>query len=238
MTSHQQANISIIFTRSPFERVEQPGQEASFTFPRRDAVTSLTALQPGNRQVSHRVAEHVEGVDGNRQGKTRPERQPGGHLHVLKPFPAEHPSPAGNLDGQSESEETQRRLGNDDASDVDREDDEEGRHDIGQDMADQDLGRGGAHGPGCQKIVILFNAHHGASDDSGATDASGNPQDQAAYLRIPAPCFRRDKLRGEQIRKIKKFPLASQDQEDCATMEVRNKKSLALHLRHEPKNWE
>ncbi len=41
---------------------------------------------------------------------------------------------------------------------------------------------------------------------------------------------------GEQIRKIKKIPLASQDQEDCATMEVRYKKSLAVHLRHEPKN--
>ncbi len=36
--------------------------------------------------------------------------------------------------------------------------------------------RVGVHGPGCQKIVILFNGHHGASDDSGAADASGDPQ--------------------------------------------------------------
>ncbi len=42
---------------------------------------------------------------------------------------------------------------------------------------------------------------------------------------------------GEQIRKIKKNSLASQDQEDCATMEVSYKKSLAVH-RHEPKNEE
>ena len=33
-------------------------------------------------------------------------------------------------------------------------------------------------------------------------------------------------------------PLASQDQEDCVTMEVRYKKSLAVHLLHEPKNVE
>ena len=31
--------------------------------------------------------------------------------------------------------------------------------------------------PGCQKIVILFNAHHSATDDSGAADTSVNPQD-------------------------------------------------------------
>ncbi len=41
---------------------------------------------------------------------------------------------------------------------------------------------------------------------------------------------------GEQIRKIKKNPLASREQEDWSTMEVRYKKSLALHLRCEPKS--
>ena len=43
---------------------------------------------------------------------------------------------------------------------------------------------------------------------------------------------------GEQIGKIKKNPLASQDQQDCATMEVSYKNSLAVHLRHELKNDE
>ena len=170
--------------RLPIERVDQSGEEAFFAFSS-GAVTALPTPQPGIEQVSYRVAKHVEGVDGNRQGKTRPERKPWGHLHVLKPFPAEHPSPTGNLDGQSESEETQRRLGNDDAADVDREDDEEGRHNIGQHMADQDLAYRGAHGLGCQKIVILFDAHHGAADDSGATDASGNSQDQDDLGQTP-----------------------------------------------------
>ena len=87
----------------------------------------------------------------------------GRHLHVLTPFPAEHPSPAGNLGRQTESEKAQRRLTDNHPPDVDAEDDDEGRHNIGQDMADQDLAGRGTHGRGCQKIVILFNADHGAS---------------------------------------------------------------------------
>ena len=39
--------------------------------------------------------------------------------------------------GQPESQEAQRRLGDDDAADVDAEDDDDRRHDIGQDMANQ-----------------------------------------------------------------------------------------------------
>ena len=144
------------------EGVEQPGEEASFAFSC-GAVTSLPAPYPGIEQVPDGVAEHVEGVDGNRQGKTRPERQPGRLLHVLPPFPTEQTPPAGNLDGQPLSEKAQRGLGNDDTANVDREDDEDRRHNIGQDMADQDLAGRCTHGPSCQKIVILLNADHGAS---------------------------------------------------------------------------
>ncbi len=82
------------------------------------------------------------------------------------------------ISGQSESEETQRCLGNDDPADVDGEDDDERCHDIGQDMADQNLDCRGAHGPGCQKIVILFDPNHSASDHSGADDAAGYSQHQ------------------------------------------------------------
>ena len=59
------------------ERGEQSGQETSFAFPHHSTITSLTAPQSRIQQVPHRVAKHVEGVDGNRQGKTRPERHPG-----------------------------------------------------------------------------------------------------------------------------------------------------------------
>ena len=157
------------------ERVDQSGEEASFAF-LCGAVTALSATQPGVEQVSHRVAEHVEGVDDNRQEDTGPESQPRRHLHVQASFPAEHATPAGYLEGQPVSEEAQRRLGNDNPANVDRENDDDKRHDFGQDMPDQDMARGSAHRPGGQKVVILFNAHHGASDDSGAADASGDPQ--------------------------------------------------------------
>ena len=160
----------------PIERIDQPGEEVSFGFPLCSAVTTLASAQPGIQQVPHRVAEHVEGVDDNREEKPRPEGQPGRLLHEAAPFPAEHPSPAGHLDGQPESEKAQRRLGNDDPADVDREDDDDRCHNIGQDMADQDLARGGAHGPGGQKIIILFDADHRASYDAGASDATSDPQ--------------------------------------------------------------
>ena len=154
------------FGRLPIKRVDQSGQEASFAFPLCGTITALSTPQPRVEQVPEGIAEHVEGVDGNRQAEPGPECQPGRRLHEPAPFPAEHPSPAGNLDRQTESQEAQRSLGNNHPPDVDAEDDDDSRHNIGQDMADQDLARGGAHSPGCQKIVILFNTDNGASDYS------------------------------------------------------------------------
>ena len=56
----------------PFERGEDPGQETSFAFPY-PAVTALIASQSLVEQVSHGVAEQIEGVDDNLQAKSRPE---------------------------------------------------------------------------------------------------------------------------------------------------------------------
>ncbi len=49
---------------------------------------------------------------------------------------------------------TGEEIRNDDLANLDR-DDDDGRHNIGQHMANQDLDRGGAHGPGGRKIVML-----------------------------------------------------------------------------------
>ena len=67
--------------RLTVERGEYPGQETSFAFPYR-AITALTSPQPGVEQVSQGVAENVEGVNDNRQAKTRPESQTWRH-HFL-----------------------------------------------------------------------------------------------------------------------------------------------------------
>ena len=122
--------------RLPIERIEQSGEESSFAFHLRGAITALPASQSGIKQVSHRVAEHVEGVDEIRQGKTGKERQPWGHLHVLTSFPAEIPPQLGILGGNPNP----RKLK--DASqiitpppDVDAEDDDDRRHNVGQHMA-------------------------------------------------------------------------------------------------------
>ena len=156
-----------------FEGIDQPGKKTSFAFHHRSAVTALSAPEPGIEQIPHGIAENVEGVDDNRQEQSGP----GGLLHEAAPFTVEHPAPAGHLDRQPESQEAQGSLSNDDPANVDGEDDDDRCHDIGQHMAGQDLTRGGAHRLGCQKIVILFNTHHSASDDSGAVDSSGDPQD-------------------------------------------------------------
>ena len=94
------------------EGVDQSGEESFFAFHHRSAVAALTTAQSGIEQVPEGISEHVEGVDDNRQEKPRPECQPGGLLHVSTSIPAEHASPAGNLDGQPVSEKAQRGLGN------------------------------------------------------------------------------------------------------------------------------
>ncbi len=85
-----------VLTLTHFERGEEPGQEASFAFDLRGAVTALTAPQPGVEQIPQRITEHVETIDDDCQAKSRPECQPGYHLHELPPFPAE-PLPSSAL---------------------------------------------------------------------------------------------------------------------------------------------
>ena len=87
-------------------------------------------------------------------------------LHVSAPFPAEHTSPAGNLDGQTESQEAQRGLRHDHPPDGDAEYDDYGSHNIGQDMPHQCCGAGAANCLRRQKVVILFNGDNGASEYS------------------------------------------------------------------------
>ena len=186
MTFHQQARIFTISMRLPVERVDQSGQEASFAFDLRGAVTALTAPQPGVEQVPDGIAEHVETIDDDCQAKSRPERQPGCHLHELPPFPAEHPSPARHLEGQPESQETERRLADNHRPDVDGKDDDDRRHNIGQHMAHQNSPFRAANRQRGLKIDILFDANHGAPDHSGAADPVDQPQDDDDLREPPS----------------------------------------------------
>ena len=147
------------------ERVDQSGEESSFAFPC-DAVTALTTPHPGIQQVPHRVAEHVQTVNGNSQGKAGPESQPWRLLHVSAPFPAEHTSPLRNRGWQTVSEEAQSGHTQDHPPDVDAKYDDYDRHNIGQDVPDKRSHFGTANCPRRQKVVILFNADNGASDYS------------------------------------------------------------------------
>ena len=95
------------------------------------AVTALSAAQSGIGQVSHRVAEHVETVDDNRQTKPRPESQVWRHLHVFPPFLAEQATPFRSPERQIVSQEAQSSGSQDVASYVYREDDDDDSGNIG-----------------------------------------------------------------------------------------------------------
>ena len=131
----------------------------------------------------------LRGVDDNRQEQPRPERQPGRLLHVPTPFRAEQASPVGTPGGQTESEETQRSQTQDVAADADAENDDDDRHDIGHDMSDQGPHSALANRLCRQKVIILLDGDHGASDYSGAADASAYPHDQY-YLWYALPHYR------------------------------------------------
>ena len=144
----------------------------------RGSIAPATAPQAGVEQVSQRVAEHVGAPDDDEQGKPGPERQRRHPLHVAASFPTEHPSPAGDIGGQPKTKEAQGGLGNDHVANGHGEDDDHGRHDVGQHMPQEDLAHGDAHGPGCQKIHIFLDADDSASRDSRTADAADNAQHQ------------------------------------------------------------
>ena len=172
--------------RLSVERVDQPGQESSFVFPC-GAVTALSAPQSGIEQVPEGTTKHVEGVDDNRQEKPRPERQSRGHLHELPPFAADHTSPAGNLDGQPESQETQCRLADNHRPDVDGENNDDRGSNIGQHMTEQDSPFRTANRHSHLEIDILLDSNHGTADDSGTAHASGDPQHNDDLEETPSP---------------------------------------------------
>ena len=80
----------------------------------------------------------------------------GRYLHVPATFSAEQTAPTGNLEGQTESQEAQRSLRDNHPADVDGENDDDGGHNIGQDMQDKYSPLGAANRLGCLKIHILF----------------------------------------------------------------------------------
>ena len=58
------------FIRLPFERVDQPGQDASFAFHFRGTITALTTPHPGVEQVPDGIAEHIDSINHRHQAKT------------------------------------------------------------------------------------------------------------------------------------------------------------------------
>ena len=58
-----------------FEGVDQSGEEASFAFHHRSAVTALSTAQSGIEQIPEGISKHVEGVDDKRQAEPQSEQE-------------------------------------------------------------------------------------------------------------------------------------------------------------------
>ena len=58
------------------EGVEQSGEEASFAFHHRSAVTALSTPQPEIEQIAQGVAKHIHRIDHDTQGRPGTTRQP------------------------------------------------------------------------------------------------------------------------------------------------------------------
>ena len=164
--------------RLPIERGEQPGEESSFAFLLCGAVTSLSTPQPGVEQIPHGITEQVEAVDGHGQAKPGPERQPRRNLHVLAALATQHAAPARDVRRQAEAQEAQRSLRDDDATDVDAEDDDERRSDIGQHMAEEDPALAGSQRLGGLEVVVFLDADHRAAYHPRGGDATGDAEHQ------------------------------------------------------------
>ncbi len=164
--------------RLPLERIDQSGQQAFFAFLLCGAITSLSTPQPGVEQIPHGVAEQVEAVDRHGQAQPGPERQPRRNLHVLATLATQHAAPARDVRRQAEAQEAQRGLGDDDATDVDAEDDDERRSDIGQHMAEEDPALAGSQRLGGLEVIVLLDADHRAAYHPRGRDATGDTEHQ------------------------------------------------------------
>src|SRR5262245_13457470 len=94
-------------------------------------------------EIAQRVAEHVGGVDYDREAQARRQRQPRPVEHESPPAARQHPAPGGRRRRHTESKERQCRLGNDDDADAGREQhDDRGEH-VGREAGDQEATGGG-----------------------------------------------------------------------------------------------
>ena len=116
-------------------RKNEASQETAFPDDFRPAsVTTRAASQAGVEQVAQGIAEQVDSENDNDQAEAGPEGQVRGQFHILPPFVAEHPAPAGLIGRQSESEKTERRFGQDHPAERQGVYDNQGGQNIGQDV--------------------------------------------------------------------------------------------------------
>ena len=91
----------------------------------------------------------------------------------------------GTPTGRPNPRKHQRSLGDDRPADVDAEDDDHDRHDVGQDVADECSPPRGADHLDRLEVRILLDVDDGASNESRATDATGYSQDHDKLWQTP-----------------------------------------------------
>ena len=125
----------------------------------------------GSSRSRKRVAEHVGGVDDDGQAQARRQRQPGPLEHEGAAGARQHAAPGRRRRRHAEAEKRQARLGEDHGADAGREQHDDRRHDVGQDVPPQDAPGRGADRLGGVHVHVLAHRDHGGADDARAGDA-------------------------------------------------------------------
>jgi hypothetical protein len=129
-------------------------------------VPSEAASESGVEQVTQGIAEHISAVDDDTQCQTGEDSHPGCLYHVAAGVTAEHAAPAGKRGRDAIADEADTSLCEDSAAQTHGEHDNQGSHDIGQDMPEEDGPGGTADSAGGFHIDILLDSNHGASSQT------------------------------------------------------------------------
>src|SRR5438128_2579720 len=128
------------------------------------ATSPRRAAQSRIEHIAQRVAEHVEPEDGQRDRHPGPHGHPRRAEHVRAARAREHRAPRREGRRHAETEERERRLRQDCGAEPDRRQDDDRRHDVGQDVAGDDARVAAAERAGRLDVRRLGHRDRGAAD--------------------------------------------------------------------------
>src|SRR5215469_8757502 len=122
--------------------------------------------------VAQPVAEQVDAERGEREGRTGKRGEPPRDVQKIAAL-RQHAAPRGRGRLHAESEETDRRLGDDERRELKARDHDDRRRDVGQYVTEHEPGAPHAERRRSLHEVALFHREHLAAHDASIHDPSG-----------------------------------------------------------------